>query len=210
MKDESKTITDGRRQRGEQSRQRILSEALRLFSRHGYAGTSLSAIRDATGLPVSSLHHHFGSKAGICLAAIDALGETLSGSGLQQRLQSVTGAEARAHLLVQGILRHNEQEYPTLLLIIRLAMDGDDIDPAIRPAVQAIRKKAVDGLAANLRLVFAERSPPLPRPRCEVMARRLLAIMDGWLVSQLTDYPDALPAWSARDLEHLVLALAED
>ncbi|MFV0277589.1 MAG: TetR/AcrR family transcriptional regulator [Parahaliea sp.] len=203
----SKPLADGRRQRGEQSRQRIIAEALRLFSRYGYAGTSLSAIRDATGLPVSSLHHHFGSKAGICVAAIEYVGETLSGIDLRHRLRDIRGTSARAHTLVQVLLRHNRKQYRTLLLVIRLAMDAQDIDPAIRPAVRRIRQMAVDELVASLALVFESRQPPLPTQRLGIIARRMLSLMDGLMISHLTDAPDIPPAWAPEDIERLLLGL---
>ena len=45
------------------SRGRILAEAIRLFGKNGYEGTSLQAIADAVGIRKQSLFHHFKSKA---------------------------------------------------------------------------------------------------------------------------------------------------
>jgi AcrR family transcriptional regulator len=199
---------DGRRQRGESSRRRILTEASRLFSQHGYAGTSLADIRKATGLPATSLHHHFGSKAGICIAAIERLGETTIADGLRERLRAVDGVDERVRILVRSILRYHRREYATLLLVIRLAMDADDIDPAIRPAVQAVRRSAIDDLASSLAVVFESCDPPMARRQLTATAHRLTCTLDGLLIGHLTN-PDGMnPAWSASELEAMVLASA--
>lgn len=203
---ESSVLNDGRRLRGEQSRQRIISETLKLFAQHGYAGTSLSAICEATGLPTSSLHHHFGSKVGICLAAIENLGETVIGVGLRKRLRQVSGTAERVNLLVRQLLRHQEREYAALVLVIRLAMDADDIDPSIRPAVQRIRQLAMEDLVTSLEIVFEEQRPPVNQQQLETVARRLMVMLDGSLISHLTDRPGKTRAWSAEELKGMISA----
>jgi AcrR family transcriptional regulator len=59
--------------RGQRSRQEILDAASRVMSAYGYAGTSMSALVNATGIPKSAIYHHFGSKAGL-LAEVMAQG----------------------------------------------------------------------------------------------------------------------------------------
>lgn len=49
----------------------VLDHAASVFWRHGYAGTAMSELVDATGLSSSSLYHRFGDKDGIFIAAID-------------------------------------------------------------------------------------------------------------------------------------------
>ncbi|MET8408498.1 helix-turn-helix domain-containing protein [Streptomyces sp. NPDC005195] len=53
------------------SAETILDAAEKLMADHGYAATSISAICRASGLPVGSLYHHFGSKAGILAAVME-------------------------------------------------------------------------------------------------------------------------------------------
>ena len=52
------------------SREVILDAAEDLMARIGYDKTSISMICRASGLPVGSLYHHFGSKAGLLAAAM--------------------------------------------------------------------------------------------------------------------------------------------
>ncbi|WP_344276841.1 TetR/AcrR family transcriptional regulator [Actinomadura napierensis] len=55
------------------TRERIITEALRLFAEKGYAATSVGAIEEAAGLSPRSgaLYTHFGSKEEVMAAAVD-------------------------------------------------------------------------------------------------------------------------------------------
>ena len=53
------------------TRERILSEASRLFAERGYDGTSTRQIADAVGIRQPSLFHHFASKQAIMEALLD-------------------------------------------------------------------------------------------------------------------------------------------
>lgn len=55
------------------TRERIVDEALRLFSKHGYAATSVAKIEAAAGLSAGAggLYHHFKSKEAVLAAGID-------------------------------------------------------------------------------------------------------------------------------------------
>jgi AcrR family transcriptional regulator len=52
---------------------RIVDEAMRLFSQHGYAGTSIAKIEAAAGLTpgAGGLYHHFDSKEALLAAGIE-------------------------------------------------------------------------------------------------------------------------------------------
>jgi AcrR family transcriptional regulator len=63
---------DGRRARGRQSREAILRQAVDLASREGLEGLSIGRLAAATGMSKSGLFAHFGSKAELQLATIDA------------------------------------------------------------------------------------------------------------------------------------------
>jgi TetR/AcrR family transcriptional repressor of nem operon len=57
--------------KGAQTRERILATAEPLILRQGFAGTSLDAILDATGLTKGAFFHHFKDKAGFARALIE-------------------------------------------------------------------------------------------------------------------------------------------
>jgi AcrR family transcriptional regulator len=55
------------------TRERIVDEAMRLFSQNGYAGTSIAKIEAAAGLTpgAGGLYHHFSSKEAVLAAGIE-------------------------------------------------------------------------------------------------------------------------------------------
>lgn len=55
------------------TRERIVQEAMRLFSEHGYAATSIAKIEAAVGLTpgAGGLYHHFESKEAVLAAGIE-------------------------------------------------------------------------------------------------------------------------------------------
>ena len=55
---------------GVQARARLLIEALRLFSEHGFAKTSIRAIAQAAEVNVSAISYYFGDKEGLYRCAI--------------------------------------------------------------------------------------------------------------------------------------------
>lgn len=56
-------------------RERIFSESTKLFATHGYEGVSTRQIAANTGLSVSTVHHHAGSKRELYLRIIEDLYE---------------------------------------------------------------------------------------------------------------------------------------
>jgi len=57
------------------TRERILDAAARLFTAHGFAGTSIRMITGDAGVPVALVNYHFGSKRGLMEAVMErALG----------------------------------------------------------------------------------------------------------------------------------------
>ena len=58
-----------------ETRQRVLRAASELFSARGFAGTSISAIRAASGVLPSSIYWEFGSKEGLLAAVLEDAAE---------------------------------------------------------------------------------------------------------------------------------------
>jgi AcrR family transcriptional regulator len=56
---------------GERARRRLLSAALVLFARHGYAKTSIRAISEAAQTNVASISYYFGDKQGLYRAIFE-------------------------------------------------------------------------------------------------------------------------------------------
>ena len=63
--------TDRPNPQGERTRELILETAIALAARHGYEGTKVSMIRQATGLSASSIYWHFADKDQLLSAALE-------------------------------------------------------------------------------------------------------------------------------------------
>lgn len=63
--------------RGEETRKRILSAALRVFATSGYEGASTRALARAAGVNLPAIQYYFGSKDGLYRAVIDQIIETV-------------------------------------------------------------------------------------------------------------------------------------
>lgn len=71
------------------TRQRILSEAERLFRERGYAATSLEQIADAADVTKGAIYGHFSSKEDLLLSAIEATPTPDFGSALYDQSRPV-------------------------------------------------------------------------------------------------------------------------
>ena len=60
----------GRRPGSPDTRAAILAEARALFAAHGYAGTSVRKVASAAGVDAALVHHYFGTKDDLFLAAL--------------------------------------------------------------------------------------------------------------------------------------------
>ncbi|MYM24183.1 CerR family C-terminal domain-containing protein [Duganella sp. FT135W] len=73
--DSSQPADDARKPRsdGEQSRERLLQAAMRLFGEQGFSKTSTREIAQAANANVAAISYYFGDKAGLYKACFDAI-----------------------------------------------------------------------------------------------------------------------------------------
>lgn len=89
----------------EQTVQRILDTASRLFLERGYDKTTLQDIIDATHLSKGAIYHHFASKEAIIIAVADRMGEhnTAVLAEIRDR-KGLTGAEKLREMFRSAVL----------------------------------------------------------------------------------------------------------
>lgn len=122
-----------RQQQGANSREQILDATERLMATRGYAATSISDIRKASGLPASSIYWHFGSKDGVLAAVmergIDRFFAAIPRDGtIDEQLTVTSGLQA---------------QHPDFLrLFYLLSMERTD-DPAVAAVVRRARGTAI-------------------------------------------------------------------
>lgn len=95
------------------TKERIVKEALTLFSKHGYQGTSVKNIADAVGIKDSSLYKHFKSKKEIFDTIVQEMSvrmEQMSKEyGLPDEHDMAEAAELYGSISEEGILALSEK-----------------------------------------------------------------------------------------------------
>jgi TetR/AcrR family transcriptional repressor of nem operon len=127
--------------KAERTRQLIIEKTAPLFNRHGYAGTSLNDITQATGLTRGGIYGNFENKDAVALAAFDYNQGQISSlvtSKIKQQAKAID--KLMAYLTVFG----NPDLAPVLTNgcpILNTATEADDTHPELRKkAVLALHR----------------------------------------------------------------------
>jgi AcrR family transcriptional regulator len=145
-------MTPTKRQRqGEDSREQILDATERLMSTQGYAATSISHIRNETGLPASSIYWHFGSKEGVLAAVMERGADRYFAQIPRDSPDIETQRAAVAKLLVANS--------DFFRLMYMLSLERSD-HPAVAGAIRRVRDTAIAGFAAVIRQMLPDDIAP--------------------------------------------------
>ncbi|WP_326553653.1 TetR/AcrR family transcriptional regulator [Micromonospora sp. NBC_01813] len=141
--------------RAADSQQRFIDAAIRLFARHGFAGTSLQMIADEVGVTKSAVHHHFRTREELLNAVVEPLlGEVRVAV---EAAEGPRGRRARAERMLTGVVDfavRNRMLVPVLVgdpgatemlrsrtevgeLVNRMIMLLADIDPGVGGWIKA-------------------------------------------------------------------------
>lgn len=130
------------------TRERILDEAMRLFSEHGYAATSIARIEAAAGLTpgAGGLYHHFASKEAVLAAGIERqLSRLAALREIRQVLGSLDDLKAELTLTARYILAELDSESELLRI---LASDVRNRPQVLKTAVEQLVSSMFTGFAA--------------------------------------------------------------
>ena len=175
-----RSIPKGRRKHD--TRQRVLKAAAELFATCGYAATSISAIRRASGVLPSSMYWEFGNKAGIFAAVLEDSAERW----LEQSTRSVVRAmrdrpgsnidrlaayfDYMAEALTEG------PEFLRLMLMV--ALERRHADPRAIEIVRSHRARSVETVA-GLFAAFGLEQPGPDGVTARDVALLTIACFDG-------------------------------
>jgi AcrR family transcriptional regulator len=172
------------------TRRRVLDAAAELFATRGFAGTSISAIRQASGVLPSSIYWEFGSKQGILAAVLrDSADRWLDQAAQSARRaverSSVTGMSPLGAYFAN--LAEALAERPEFLrLLLLLALERREAGEATIEAIRSVRARALKGIVHIFRaggLVDDTTSDDV----VQELARLTLAFADGAFVSAQID-----------------------
>lgn len=177
-------------------RDRLLAAALDLFPRWGYASTRVEDLVTAAGVTTPVLYHHFGTKAGLYVAAAEHVYQLV----LDRHEAILEGepsfAEALDRLMALAVAIRAEQPIAAsmmLAVVIDIQRDAS-LAERLDPTVRSFRR-FFDRLAA----LAPEHLRPTPEAQ-RSLARALVTLMNGLDIT-------ALMVRTSDDYNHTVYAL---
>ncbi|HEX4436067.1 MAG TPA: TetR/AcrR family transcriptional regulator [Solirubrobacteraceae bacterium] len=130
------------------TRERIVDEAMHLFSQYGYAATSIAKIEAAAGLTpgAGGIYHHFASKESVLAAGIE---RQLGRLGALREIRGVLGSlgdlEAELTLTARYVLAELDSESELLRI---LASDVRSRPQLLTAAVEELVSSTFTGFAS--------------------------------------------------------------
>lgn len=183
----SPAAASGGRPRGRPSgdtvhgRDRLLAAALDLFPRWGFATTRVEDIVTAAGVTTPVLYHHFGTKAGLYVAAAEHVYQLVLDRHETILEGDPTFADALDRLMQLAITIRAEQ--PTLAPMMLTVVIDIQRDPGLaerlNPTVRAFRR-FFDRVAA----LAPEELRPTPAAQ-RALSRALVTLMNGLDITAL-------------------------
>jgi AcrR family transcriptional regulator len=166
---------------------------LELFPRSGYATTTVEELVTAAGVTQPVLYHHFGTKAGLYVAAAEHVYSTV----LQRHEAVLEGdpsfAEAIDRLMVLAAVLQTEQPLlASMVLTVVIDIQRDpELAARLNPTVRAFRR-FFDRVAA----IAPEDLRPTPAAQ-RSLARALVTVLNGLDITALMsrtqkDYRDTV------------------
>ena len=117
--------------KGEQTRQEIIRKAAPIFNQHGYEGTALSDLMQATGLEKGGIYRHFESKQQLAAEAFDYAWK-LAFDTRFAGLQEISNTVDRLKQIVRNFRDRRTGLVPGGCPLLNTAIDSDDGNPQLR------------------------------------------------------------------------------
>jgi TetR/AcrR family transcriptional repressor of nem operon len=127
--------------KGEQT---LVEAAAPIFNRHGYEGSSLNALMDATGLKKGGIYRHLVSKEELAAEAFDHTWESLWNSRQLRVQEKAYGLEKLKQLIGNFVERRSPVSGGCPLL--NTGVDADDGNPVLRARVAKALRSSIGWL----------------------------------------------------------------
>jgi AcrR family transcriptional regulator len=169
------------------TRERIVDEAMLLFSQHGYAATSIAKIEAAAGLTpgAGGIYHHFASKEAVLAAGIE---RQLARLGALREIRNVLGSlgdvKAELTLTARYVLAELDSESELLRI---LASDVRSRPQLLTTAVDELVSSTFTGFAEWI-AERAERAIP-PEEAKAIAAFGLGSLLSSRLLRDVLGIP---------------------
>jgi len=121
----------------EQTRERILESATRLFARKGYYGASIAQLAAMAGLTKGALYHHFKDKEALFAAVVARVRSNWEKAVVRDVLKE-PDAPARLRALFDNHTRLICADEALCLVMSSLVSEMDDLSPALAAEVRKL------------------------------------------------------------------------
>jgi AcrR family transcriptional regulator len=175
-----------REELGVESRRKIVEAAAALMAEHGYAGTSIAAVSERSGLPSGSIYWHFENKQALLGAVVE--------EGARRWFDSLWASHplpadpaARAEALLERAATSLEEQPEFLRLLILIALERREVD---KTSLAMIRRVRALGLQ-HIRDLVIDLLDGFDRKKANRLAdefsRLVLCVADGAFVAHHID-----------------------
>ena len=164
--------------KGKQTRQRILSNSLKLFARSGYAAVSMREIAEAVGVGPGALYNHFATKQHILMAIMEEHMRALLAAYAENTTPANDAKNDTATARLEAFVRFHISYHIALPDAVFLSyMELRNLTPENHGRIAALRTRYEDGLDRILHAGTASGAMQLDDPRLARMA--LIAMLNG-------------------------------
>ncbi len=125
--------------KGDKTRQRIVTEAAALFNRHGFEGSSMAALMEATGLEKGGIYRHFSSKEAIAAEAFDYAWHSAHDTRMHL-LESTSNSVDKLKRFIANFVERRPP-VPGGCPVYNTAIDADDGNPVLRDRARGALRK---------------------------------------------------------------------
>src|ERR1700741_5087700 len=165
--------------KGELTRQRIVEAAAHIFNQHGYEGSSLNALMEATGLKKGGIYRHFASKEELAAEAFDYTWEAVWKTRLYHVDERARGIDKLKQLIANFIDRRSPVAGGCPVL--NTAVDADDGNPVLRGRVVKALRSWTDRLETYVKEAKKQRDAK-PDVDPKAVATLIVASLEGALM----------------------------
>lgn len=120
----------GGRMAADERRSQLLKTAVRLFSQHGFRGTTTREIAQAAGVSEAMVFRHFATKQDLYAAIIDYKACNNEIQNMRERLSELVKAKddfGVFYNLALGVLTHHEDDLEFMRLLLHSALEGHEL-----------------------------------------------------------------------------------
>jgi len=157
--------------------EKAIGQAMKLFWRNGYDGTSLSDLTAELGITRPSLYAAFGNKEALFMKVLDRYDQATS-HFIQASLTAPTARSLAEGLIYGACAFHSNKANPPGCLMVHGALIGNETSAPVRHETKRRRAVLKDEITA--RLILAKASGDLPEhANPAALSSYLVAVLRG-------------------------------